>query len=643
MFPTIIRLASPTKKQHHNMDFLSKQLGRLSIKMTAFVIAVILLIFGISGYLELKMAYKTTVADAQQRADEAMTAAANAVNWRLYNVENTTHTAGGYAKIIEKSPNDAYTFLKELIESNPDIASAGFFFKPGYYSNIKGAYAPTISRNKVTKEISAANITDTGHGYDYLHGDENWDLSSKGDSIWGDPYVDSTFTKRPLVTYSVPVYDSKGDFMAVLYTEIDLQWLWLLLNDLKPTPDSQVSAIDKHGVFLCHSDSSLILNTNALQLAKSGNDTTVLSITKKMLKGERGRDSIKQNVTAEMQDGDIVAKDNIEASYVYYAPIERTGWSITFTYPTSKILSIPREMFWNMIKLGSITLLLLLIVITIGIHYIARPFAEKLQNVTASKAGIESELRVASSIQMGMIPKLYPAFPERKELDVYGILKPAKSVGGDLYDYFIRDEKFFFCIGDVSGKGVPASLFMAVIRALFRNITLHVSDPKEVIEALNTALAEGNDLNMFCTMFLGVLDLKTGKLEYCNAGHNAPIIRRITDGGKDVDVHYANIDINIAVGVFDGFPFKKGETILKPGEAIFLYTDGVTEAEDKQKELFGEERTMNTLSKARKEHIRSAKDFVEYVYNAVNNHAQNTDQSDDITMMVVEYKGADES
>lgn len=620
------------------MDFLSKQLSSLSIKMMAYVLSVVLLIFGISGYFELKMAYRTAVKDAHQQADDAITAAANAIQWRLFCVETTTHTAGRLGSMIGSNTYDVYNYLKGIVESNPDIASAGLFIKPGLYPGHKGMFAPAVSRNMDTKEIVMADVSDAEHGFNYLEDDENWEAALKGDSIWSDPYIDSTFTNRPLVTYSIPLYDNNGDFIAALYTEIDLHWLWMLLNDLKPTPESQISAIDADGNFLCHQDSSLILTTNALQLAKSSNDTTVFSITKKMMRGERGMDSI----TKDIQTESAGAKDNIEASYVYYAPIERTGWSITFTYPSKKVLSIPREMFHNMLKLGGITILLLIIIIAFGIHHIARPFAENLQKVSESKAGMESELRIASRIQMGMIPKLYPAFPDRHDIDVYGFLKPAKSVGGDLYDYFIREGKFFFCIGDVSGKGVPASLFMAVIRALFRNITLHVSDPALVITALNNALSEGNDMNMFCTMFLGVLDLKTGKLEYCNAGHNAPIIRRIKDNPEEVNVHYAKIDINIAVGVFEGFPYAKGETTLKPGEAIFLYTDGVTEAENVNKELFGDDATLATLADAREHHIRSAKDFVEYVYDVVHKYAEGTEQSDDITMLVVEYKGNDE-
>lgn len=622
------------------MDFLSKQLNRLSIKMTMFVLSVVVIVFAISGYVELRMAYDTTVEDAHRRAEEAISTAANAVNHRLYNLETTTHTAGEYADMLEDSPESAFTFLRKIIDCNPDIASTGLFFRPGYYPQHPGLFAPNVYRERVTEIIHQVDISEEQYGYDYLDGDENWEGALRDECVWSEPYVDSSVSGRPMVTFSVPVYDSHQEFMAVLYAEIDLQWLWLLLNELKPTPESLVSAIDSQGIFLCHPDSSFVLSTNALELAKYCDDTTVLNITRRMLRGERGKDTLENGARAAASKGNSVLKDEIEASFVYFAPIERTRWSITYTYPSRKVLTVPKAMFHNMLKIGGLTLLLLLVAITLGIHFIARPFAERLQAATASKASIESELRIASRIQMGMIPKEYPAFPDRPELDVYGMLKPAKSVGGDLYDYFIRDDKFFFCIGDVSGKGVPASLFMAVVMALFRNITMHVADPALIMRALNNVLSQNNALNMFCTMLIGVIDLKTGHMDYCNGGHNAPIIRRVKDTVDDVDVHYAHMDVNIAVGVLDGYPYEKGETVLKPGEAIFLYTDGVTEAENVNKELFGEEATLATLNEARHQHLRSAKDFVDFMYTALQKHAEGTEQSDDITMLVVEYKGA---
>ena len=151
-------------------------------------------------------------------------------------------------------------------------------------------------------------------------------------------------------------------------------------------------------------------------------------------------------------------------------------------------------------------------------------YIDQLKATTANKERIESELRIARDIQMGMIPKTFPAFPERNDISLAARLVPAKEVGGDLYDFFIENEKLYFIIGDVSGKGIPASLVMAVTCRLFRSVTMHLDKPEEIISSLNNSLSDNNETNMFCTAFLGILDLKTGKLSYCNAGHNVPYI-----------------------------------------------------------------------------------------------------------------------
>ncbi|MBO7661294.1 MAG: serine/threonine-protein phosphatase, partial [Bacteroidaceae bacterium] len=175
---------------------------------------------------------------------------------------------------------------------------------------------------------------------------------------------------------------------------------------------------------------------------------------------------------------------------------------------------------------------------------------------------------MAQNIQMSMLPKTYPPYPERNDIEIYGSLTPAKGVGGDLYDFFIRDEKLFFCIGDVSGKGVPASLVMAVTRTLFRNIATHNVEPSHIVETMNMNICEGNDNNMFVTMFVGVLDLATGHLCYCNAGHDAPYIQTAQ----------LPCNPNLPVGVMSEWKFTEQETTLNSNTMIFLYTDGLTEA-----------------------------------------------------------------
>ena len=252
-----------------------------------------------------------------------------------------------------------------------------------------------------------------------------------------------------------------------------------------------------------------------------------------------------------------------------------------------------------------------------------KSYVKDLQETTAAKAAIMGELNVAHSIQMSMLPKTYPAFPERTDLELYGSLEPAKAVGGDLYDFFIRDEKLFFCIGDVSGKGVPASLVMAVSRTLFRNIAYHHDEPSRIADFMNAAISDGNDECMFVTLFVGVLDLPTGRLSYCNAGHNSPYLQHAM----------LPCDANLPIGVTPDLTYSEQQTVLEPGTMLFLYTDGLTEAENVRSEQFGEERVTQVIAS----HEGMPQELVQAMTNAVRQFAGDAEQSDDLTMLAIKY------
>ena len=256
-----------------------------------------------------------------------------------------------------------------------------------------------------------------------------------------------------------------------------------------------------------------------------------------------------------------------------------------------------------------------------------KQYVEELKTTTAAKASIESELNVAHSIQMSMLPKTFPAFPDRKDIELYASLTPAKAVGGDLYDFFIHDEKLFFCIGDVSGKGVPASLVMAVSRTLFRNISAHTDKPGHIVETMNMNICEGNDECMFVTLFVGVFDLSTGHLRYCNAGHDAPYVL--------ADSHFSMLpcDSNLPVGVASGLKFSEQETMLTPGMIVFLYTDGLTEAMNAGQEQFGEQRIEEVITA----HKGSPQQLIETMTAAVHRFVGDTEQSDDLTLLAFRF------
>ena len=249
----------------------------------------------------------------------------------------------------------------------------------------------------------------------------------------------------------------------------------------------------------------------------------------------------------------------------------------------------------------------------------------QLEETTAAKERIESELRIARDIQMSMVPGI---FPEREGLDMYAEMTPAKEVGGDLYGYVLQGDVLYFCVGDVSGKGVPASLFMAQSARLFRTFAAEGMTPADIAVRMNNELAEGNDSNMFVTMFIGMLHLDTGCLDFCNCGHNAPVF-----DGQFLEMKY----VNQMMGYLEGATFY-GETIDDiRGHRLLVYTDGLNEAENQQKELLGNDRLLELMSGAA---TLDSHHVIDMLKEAVERHRAGAEPNDDLTLMCISLKNA---
>ena len=247
---------------------------------------------------------------------------------------------------------------------------------------------------------------------------------------------------------------------------------------------------------------------------------------------------------------------------------------------------------------------------------------DKLEETTAAKERIESELRIARDIQMSMVPNI---FPDQDGLDIYAVIEPAKEVGGDLYGYLLIGDKLYFTLGDVSGKGVPASLFMAQATRLFRTLASQGMEPAEIATRMNAALVEDNEQGMFVTMFLGLADLKTGHLEFCNAGHNPPLV-------KDAAGQWTFLEMvpNAPIGMWPGLQFKEEHVDSIKGMLLLIYTDGLNEAEDRQQVQFGDDRLVEVLSHTT---FKNAKEVIEKLMAEVKLHRNGAVPNDDLTMM----------
>ena len=502
-------------------------------------------------------------------------------------------------------PDSLQRVTERVVSNNPVVVGSTMAFVPGYYKD-KPLFAPYSFKDKDSGELKYKSLAT--EEYDY----PNQEWFSKGIMIesghWSEPYIDEGGGDMMMTTFSMPVKDYQGKVAAVLTADISLNWLTNMFGDVKVYPNAFSMMASRTGSVMVCPAPAFVMHKTIQDIASSFEDTTVVhALSQKMLAGETG------NMTVSYK------KQN---HFVYYAPVERTGWTMGIIIPEDEVYGDIRRiagLVWLLQVLG----LLLLVFI---LRAVARN-QSKLQEVSDRTEMMESELRISRRIQMSMIPKVFPPFPDRKDIDMAGLIVPAKDVGGDLYDFFMRDEKLFFCIGDVSGKGVPASLVMAVTRSTFRTVSARETSPAKIVTSMNESLSDMNENNMFVTFFCGVLDMVTGKLSYCNAGHNAPVTLTCAIQELPVIPH-------LPLGILSSMKFQEQETVLNYDDAILLFTDGLTEAENKKHEQFGLKRVFGVLHER-----RSAAEHLETMRKVVNDFVGDAPQSDDLTMLFIHYLG----
>ena len=257
-------------------------------------------------------------------------------------------------------------------------------------------------------------------------------------------------------------------------------------------------------------------------------------------------------------------------------------------------------------------------------------YISDLTHTTAEKERLSAELDVATQIQANMLPRIFPPYAEHPEIELFASMEPAKEVGGDFYDFFMIDsDHFAVVVGDVSGKGVPAALFMVIAKTLIKNVGLQQKTPAQIFEQVNDQLCEGNDAGLFVTCWMGILTISTGELTFANAGHTSPIIYH------NDKVEYLTVKPNLMLAGLPGMKYKNHSVTLEPGNRLFIYTDGVTEATNENNELYGEDRLLNAM--IHKQHL-SSKEILAEVRNDIAQFEGNAPQFDDITMLELVLK-----
>ena len=574
-----------------------------------------------------------------------------------------TNTAPFIEEDLDK-PDRMYDIMNRMLKLNPYMRSCGIYFVEGYYPQKGRLFAPYASRrDSIIKESQDA----CDQGNDYVKAEWFKEAISSKEGYWAKPFLDNDSAQSPLVSYLLPIRDAQQRTVAVLGVDLSLSWLnekmqptralnWKNSEEWNPEYQLYFFMTDSTGTILVHPDTKRLVVENMQPYINDYNKSWGhLSVAdsheeQKMVEGVETllcRQVVKYtnwNICLVMP---ILFIDVVGYAIAGIAIMFiLLGLLVVYFFGRRSIKKVVNPLQQlsetaDEVAKGNFKTVLPPLKSHDEIHHLRDSFAkmqqsltqyvEDLQTATAQKAAIENEMKVAHDIQMSMLPKTFPPYPERSDLDIFGSLTPAKGVGGDLFDFYIRDEQLFFCIGDVSGKGIPASLYMAVTRSLFRNISQHVSKPEQIINALNQAQSEGNDTNMFVTLFVGVLDLKTGKLCYCNAGHDSPLLL----GSK---VTILPCECNLPIGVITDFTFEQQEITLKRPTTIFLFTDGLNEAENIDHAQFGDERIEKIAESMVADGLLEPIQVIRHMTDAVHTFVGIAEQSDDLTMLAIEIK-----
>ena len=628
----------------------------------ALTLVLIIIIVG-TTYMALRFTGPLTKAYFEHLADIEN----ESVEKKLHDLQVAVHNS--IDEVVEdmSHPDSVFAALTHKLQLNPQgVLGFGVGFVPNYYPE-RGRwfepYAMWLDGRIFTIQNGSAE-------HDYFTHEWYVEGMKHDEGYWSNGYSFMMGGERVMIcTYAKPFYDTKGNKAGVYAGDLSLDMLhdYLLSKDMKANTEGLIKVprklegnprqwvrsviVDKNGYYVSHPNKERMLHDNFFEAISQKTDTVADRVMGEMKAGKKG--------SAEFTFEGV-------PSTVFYSPLEKSGWSLVVILPNIRYYIVVFG-FCILLSLCLLTgLLAVYIICRTTIRRSTRPlqvlassadevakgnfnaplpdichqdeigllrdsfgnmqrslsqYIEELKTTTAQKSSIESELSIARDIQNSMVPS---AFPNREGLEVYASMTPAKAVGGDLYDFFLRDNSLYFCIGDVAGKGVPAALVMTTVCGAFRLLSESESEPVRIVSRMNEMMIRKNSMTVFVTFFAGVLDLDTGHLRYCNAGHKAPLVNR-----QPLPVHS-----NLPIGAMLDYEFEAQETDLAPGSTLFLYTDGLDEAEKAEYQMFGKKRIYEVMqTSSLQPHM-----LIERMTQAVADFVGDTEQSDDLTMLAIQWK-----
>ncbi|MBI5586061.1 MAG: SpoIIE family protein phosphatase [Deltaproteobacteria bacterium] len=636
----------------------------LSFKLTVFILFSVGLIFLAAFAYNYYFSREAVLGYVKENAGNLTQATVSRMESVLSGVQKAPRQLALWLELNPYREDDLLKNIRALLLGSPEIFGSTIAFEPGAFQRRKFFYAPYSYREK-DQTIKTIFLGDGE--YQYFFRDWYQVPRELNQAVWSEPYYDEGGGNIVMATYSVPFNRmEKGAkvFGGVVTADLSLAWLQEIVGAVKIYKTGYAFLISQNGVFVTHPRKDLILRESLFSLAEERGDKNLREIGRAMIRGEQGFVP-----TREMVSG--------KKSWLAYAPLAASGWSLGVVIPEEELLAGIQQLNREVLLIGLLGGILLVIAISLVSGTITKPlrflalktkeiaqgnldsdlpesgsrdeigqltrsfgemrlalkmYIRHLAEVTAVKERIESELKIASTIQQSFLSRHFPSPGADSPFDLHALLEPAKEVGGDFYDFsLLDDDHLYLAVGDVSDKGVPAALLMAVTKTLLKSLAGPGIDPADILKRVNQEITRENAANMFVTVFLGILNTSNGRLVYSNAGHLPPV--RIRSGREP---EWLPLPKGFVLGGLENARYRPETVILEPGDRLVLYTDGVTEAMNGEGALYAGSRL---LAAVRESASGSAAELVGAVKDSVQSFVQDNPQADDITLMGVLYRG----
>ncbi len=633
----------------------------LSLKLSLLFATSSGLIFGAAFFYNYTMTRELILRDTREKSTIFARSVADRFMHETERISRFVSERAAYLEENGGGTGDINRFIRDNVEFSPTIYGSAAAFEPNAGRPGWHFFAPYAYRRGGAIAMKMLG----GQTYDYFSMDWYRMPRELNRPVWSEPYYDAGGGEITMITYAVPLYQGRGggrSFQGVLTADVSLQWLHSYLHSLRPLKLGYAFILSRKGVYITHPDERLVMKENIFRVAARQHNAALNSIGKAMTGGRTNFIAVK-----DFQTG--------RDSYMYYTPLLDTGWSLGIVVPADMLFDEQRMLAKGIAAIGVIGFILMTLVIVIISRSIARPvrtlaqathqiaqgnldipmpsvpsndeigqlavsfdnmrvslkeYIANLAETTAARERIDYELKLARDIQSDFLPlPIDPAL--RVRFDLHAMMEPAREIGGDLYEHILSDNgRLTILVGDVSGKGVPAALFMAVTITLFKDIISGSASPSEMVARLNRALCDNNKSMMFVSAFCATLNLDTGELRYANAGHNPPVV-----AGRPGGARFLEIAESPAMGIVPSAVYKERSMTMEPGDTLLVYSDGITEAMNIHREQFSDDRLLELMSAAQ---VSGAEGLVLHVREEVRLFTGEAPQSDDITIMALVYR-----